>query len=393
MTRRNKRLRNKSSPQVTSLPKKQRNQSVGDQSENEQADSISDLSVESAADIGKTPVRNRSDTSVLSTVTDSNSLVTLNSIPESFNMATAMEAQDQDQEFRNQILESSASAAVQSTSQMVSSQVNMPLPPSQMSQMSNPPFPPQFMNQPTQMDASLLMQASQPMGFPYIANQVQTRLSDEDVVRIASQLKSLLKQEIEQLVEVKIRLATEPLKQQVNDMQITLNQLKSDLKEVIEKNDELEQYSRRSCLRVSGINESDNENVTEKIIHLASRTGADITARDIDRAHRVGKKNTGRNRQADREIIIKFSTYDARLKFLKSRTKLREKNEKIYINEDLTKFRKNLAYECRDLRRKKLIKNTWVFGGNIYVEENSGNKVPIRGLNDIEKYCVSQGRP
>lgn len=129
--------------------------------------------------------------------------------------------------------------------------------------------------------------------------------------------------------------------------------------------------------------------------------GADIRPEDIDRAHRVGRMqavNTGseqngntdgngaRRSNIGREIIVKFCNYGARLKLLKGRATLRDEHAKIFINEDLTKTRMSLAYECRKLAKTKLIKKTWVFGGNIFVQDMSDRRIRMTCLADLDKF-------
>ena len=65
--------------------------------------------------------------------------------------------------------------------------------------------------------------------------------------------------------------------------------VQQELKQATVRNDDLEQYSRRACLRIAGINETSNEDVTKKVMELAHRVNANITIQDIDKAHRVGK--------------------------------------------------------------------------------------------------------
>ena len=67
------------------------------------------------------------------------------------------------------------------------------------------------------------------------------------------------------------------------------------------KIDNCEQYSRRSCLRIDGISLAQNgkESADEsigKVMEVFSEIDVDISANDIDRAHRVGRihiKNDG----------------------------------------------------------------------------------------------------
>ncbi|MEW8561823.1 MAG: hypothetical protein AB2541_06945 [Candidatus Thiodiazotropha sp.] len=193
-------------------------------------------------------------------------------------------------------------------------------------------------------------------------------------------------------------LIVEPLKSELGTVKESLAQVQNELKQVMDKNDDLEQYSRRSCLRISGIPENSDEDVTKIILDLSWRVNAEIVPQDIDRAHRVGKvrnldpTSTSRSRQfqTSREIIVKFCNSAARLKLLKGRAVLREQKAKIYVNEDLTQKRKNLAYECRRLKKLKHINKTWVYNGNVFVQDNSGAKKQIMCIDDLDGYRLNR---
>ena len=179
------------------------------------------------------------------------------------------------------------------------------------------------------------------------------------------------------------------------------------------KQDETEQYSRRMCLRISGIKETKNEDVTLKVLEFAKAVNAKIMPADIDRAHRVGPSSTVINddelgvfddgttgdhseqREArGREIIIKFTNSSARLNLLKGRSVLRDRNMKsFFINEDLTPTRKKLAFECRRIKRIKnsKINKTWIYAGYPHILDTAGNKIRITCLSDLEVYDVKQG--
>ena len=87
-----------------------------------------------------------------------------------------------------------------------------------------------------------------PVPIPHYSPSVN--LSDSDIMRIAMQLKTLLKEDIEETVKTKVALAAQPLQNQLNFVQSELNTVRSELetlKDSIEKanikNDDLEQYS------------------------------------------------------------------------------------------------------------------------------------------------------
>ena len=177
--------------------------------------------------------------------------------------------------------------------------------------------------------------------------------------------------------------------------------VEKELKKALVRNDDLEQYSRRPCLRVSGIPETQGEDTTEIVLDLAKRCGAKIGVDDIDVSHRVGPRTS--NAQDDgniadiadepqerkhREIIVKFRKHGARLQLLKGRAYFRTKKEKVYINEDLCKPRKNIAFACRQLRKNEdsPIVKTWVYNGNVYIQDKDDNKLRITSLDELEPF-------
>ena len=122
---------------------------------------------------------------------------------------------------------------------------------------------------------------------------------------------------------------------------------------------------------------------------------------DIDRAHRVGKpqniESNNKNRSdtdettpkgplRGREIIVKFQSHHARMNLLKGRTNLRRAKVKMFINEDLTKSRKTLAYKCRQLKRDDKIKKTWVYGGNVFIQDLADTELCIKTESDLKPY-------
>ena len=127
-------------------------------------------------------------------------------------------------------------------------------------------------------------------------------LSEHDLPRIAHLVKSLLQQEISEQVRTKVDDATKSLQTQLDDTKSELSDTKSALDDMRNqydelqdkvlniqiKQDEAEQYSRRMCLRVSGLPEAEHEDVTNVVLDFAKSLNSTIFPADIDRAHRVG---------------------------------------------------------------------------------------------------------
>ena len=88
--------------------------------------------------------------------------------------------------------------------------------------------------------------------------------------------------------------------------------------ETLEKSfDSQEQYSRRNCLLVHGIEEKEGEQTDKVIIDTAAeKMNIAITSDDLDRSHRTGKKKEGNK---SRSIIVKFSSIMLATKFFQTK--------------------------------------------------------------------------
>lgn len=371
--RHQKRHRNKSSPQTLSTPKKYRHSEAD-------RDEIAELTdSESAADstmnstMGEHVLTNLDE---VHTRTSEQGIDMSQSLIHNANIASQVNTQQQFMPDMPQFAGSAGPGMMDPNMIHSAASLNYP-PPHQMPNFAQPhnfqQFPPQVP--------------------PYL------RLSEEDVIRVARQLKTLLRDEINELVEERVALAVQPLKLEIATVKTSLVQVQSELKQATVRNDDLKQYSRRSCLRISGVQENENEDVSKIVLDIARQVGADISLQDIDRTHRVGKtrdQNTDidendmipeqRVPHRGREIIIKFNNYSARLNLLKGRATLREQKANIYINEDLTKKRKDLAYECRRLKKAKCILKTWVYNGSIFLQDNSNKQIRVTSVEDLDAF-------
>lgn len=250
---------------------------------------------------------------------------------------------------------------------------------------------------PTMAQLPMTLQPSQMMPMPMAHTQMpilHNTLSDNDVLRVAVKVKAIMMEEINTLVSLKVDQATAQMR---DDIQLLKNEnikLRSDVKKLegtCKSNiDDLEQYSRRACLRISGIKEEEGENTDDIVLNLATRVSADVRLEDLDRSHRVGRPRpvepADNTVPKPREIIVKFSNSKARLALLKGRAELRRTRAKIFINEDLTSARKELAYKCRCLQRDRLIKKVWTYNGNIFIQTLNDAKVQISAASDLDSY-------
>lgn len=89
-----------------------------------------------------------------------------------------------------------------------------------------------------------------------------------------------------------------------NELRSNLHMMKNEVRKLKLKDDELEQYSRRNSLRISGISESYQRPTDEIVMSIASEYNIGITTQDLDRSHRVGMVNDNRSRA----ILVKFAS-------------------------------------------------------------------------------------
>ena len=116
------------------------------------------------------------------------------------------------------------------------------------------------------------------------------------------------------------------------------------------KLDDNEQYSRRSCLHIHGVEVKENED-EDGIMN--SSVNLQFDANDTDRAHRIGLPYTDKNSgKKVKSIIVKFRPWKARLRFCKGRPRHYADSSKkpgFNVSVDLTKRRYSLLTKSKGL--------------------------------------------
>lgn len=136
-----------------------------------------------------------------------------------------------------------------------------------------------------------------------------------------------------------------------------------------------EQYSRRNCLKVTGVPENIECSTDEYVCNLARAIDVDISVDNIDRSHRLGKlPSVAEHRAKPRDIIVKFVSYRTRANFYKARVLTKSRGYKgVFINEHLTKSRGKLLYEARRRVKSKQLKSAWSIDGTVMVKLNDAD--------------------
>lgn len=200
----------------------------------------------------------------------------------------------------------------------------------------------------------------------------------------------------QQIIEVVLKLQDTKDKE-VNKLKEELHNLASKVDELLENNNKLlskesitenvslliseridtletelyaqQQYSRRECLEIVGIDNSiQTEDLEENVIELFDEIGVDINSSDIQACHRLKKRDT---------VIIKFSNRKDVHKILLNKKKLKTKGKRVFINESLCpKYRKFLGKANR-LVKNNLAKNTFTRNGIVKIKLNNDEVMDI----------------
>ena len=125
-------------------------------------------------------------------------------------------------------------------------------------------------------------------------------------------------------------------KKVIEELRGEVSPLNEKLNAIAEQLNRQEQYSRQNCLLIHGITEGNQENTDDLAPEIfREKFDTQLTQRDLDRTHRIGKNDKRSNRP--RPVIVKFIRYNDRKKIFSKKKQL--KNSGISITESLTKLR------------------------------------------------------
>ena len=182
----------------------------------------------------------------------------------------------------------------------------------------------------------------------------------------------LFKTFLNAVIEQRISTLMQPFVERIESLEREVAVLKETNENLKEGIDNLEQYSRRHSLRiVNDFPEDPREDTDAKVLFVArDLMGLKVDKCDIDRSHRVGKPTVD---GTPRPVLVKFKSYQPKRDMYYARTKLKHNENHIYINEDLTKEREQMAKEARKLKKDGLIWDTWTADCKIFIKHEDGS--------------------
>ena len=192
-----------------------------------------------------------------------------------------------------------------------------------------------------------------------------------------AEMKSSIESQRREFSEVKESIAS--VKRENEALKSELQRPKEKLQEETEESqnlwyhhDELEQYTRKNSLEITGIPES----TEEIVIKIAEVLNVDITPGDIEISHKLKRRDKT-------IIIVKFMNHKIKTKLYKERIKLKNialtdlypsyassvNPERIYINENLTSRRRRLVGTANGMRKDNLLVSVWAIDGKVFCED------------------------
>lgn len=190
---------------------------------------------------------------------------------------------------------------------------------------------------------------------------------------------STLAKSIAEVLSVEFKDRISNLEQRVDNLEIRNQELLGGYSELIKYTDSLEQYSRRSNIRIFGVPEASGqqvENTTDVVLNLFSeKLSITMNTASIDRCHRLRSNMPNK----PRPIIVKFMSY--RDKHIIFSAKKKFKSTPIVVREDLTPARAKLLHSVIERAQAK---NVWTLDGNIFAFVND-RKVKITSKGDLDQ--------
>lgn len=162
-------------------------------------------------------------------------------------------------------------------------------------------------------------------------------------------------------------------------------------KSLEERVSELEEKEKEKKVEIAGLEKKENEVVAEVAALVAKKLQLD--AGQIEYAERVGREKPEAEKPLP--VVITLRTKEARDNWIESRKKRltngdvysSQNNNRIYINENLTKYKRNLLWFTKN-QLKKTYKYIWVQDGKILIRKSDEEKKisSIKNERDIERF-------
>ena len=226
-------------------------------------------------------------------------------------------------------------------------------------------------------------------------------LSDEQIVKKLQSIFVVANKDLQDALR-STQQSVESLKVQLQAKDDIISSLRQDVSGLESRVEDLEQYSRRSSMRIYGIEEATPGTTDEKVLALCNEKlhlEPPLSLDEIAVSHRAGRKPTqgqaaaANGEAADvqagvsqpRPILIKFVSRRSKARVMAARRGLRDVRN-VYFADDLTRNRARLAYHARGLKRNQTILDTWVYDCKVLIKDKFNRIHEIKAEDDLKKF-------
>lgn len=214
-------------------------------------------------------------------------------------------------------------------------------------------------------------------------------------------LKRTIQQQKDDITALKTSL--EHTKKQYNEAERELaaarkkiQEQEEEIGELYDLQDKLEQYTRKNSLEIHGVPESAYSETEDVVLKLAEALDVSVEPKDIEICHKL-------NRKGNKPIIVKFISHKVKTNLYRARAKLKNgrvsnifphcssstpvQADRIFLNENLTSYRKKIMRRANEMRRNDELLSVWSMDGSIYVKTSpQGKPVRINELEDLDYF-------
>lgn len=214
-----------------------------------------------------------------------------------------------------------------------------------------------------------------------------------------AEVRNAIHQQKAELTDVKTALAITKKQHEEMETELTavrkkINDQEEEIAELYDLQDDLEQYTRKNSLEIHGVPESAYTSTEEVVLKLAEALNVAVKPDDVEISHKL-------NRKGVKPIIVKFQSHKVKSSMYKERAKLkhvrvsdlfpyssaatRVESERIYLNENLTSYRRGILKVANQKRKDGLVLSAWSMDGKIFVKTSpDGRPIRIYDKSDLE---------
>ena len=224
-------------------------------------------------------------------------------------------------------------------------------------------------------------------------------LENKKISEEVKELKSIVDKRQTEIVDLKKQLikSTTQLaaaEKELDGAKKRINDQQEEIAELYDLQDRLEQYTRKNSLEFHGIPESAYNSTEEATLKIAEALEVPISSEDVEISHKV-------NTRGNKAIIAKFISHKVKTNLYRARTKLKQvklayvfadssyatrvQSTRIFINENLTSYRRRIMSKANEKRKDGELLSAWSMDGTVYVKTSpDGRPIKIIELEDLE---------